>query len=285
MKNTIRVAILVTFTLLIVGCSKEETVETPIVDTAIATGEQTNDGASEVTELDTAKTESLEVVEESAAEAEPDDKAIVLAWTDDAAIAAPRAWKYKEGRNFTRLIPTQPTVGGADKIEVAEIFMYSCPHCLTLEPHINKWAESKDPNIRFVRIPAIFNQLAQIHAQLYYTEVFLAKTGQLKNPGAFRQMVFEEYHNRGNRLTSQRAIERLFVRAGVSTDDFNRTWNSFEVDQALRVAQDLARRYSVASVPMVVVNGKYHTNVSTAGGIPQLLELIDELTEREGLRY
>jgi thiol:disulfide interchange protein DsbA len=75
------------------------------------------------------------------------------------------------------------------------------------------------------------------------------------------------------------------VRAGVSTDDFNRTWNSFEVDQALRVAQDLARRYSVASVPMVVVNGKYHTNVSTAGGIPQLLELIDELTEREGLRY
>lgn len=285
MKNTIWVAILVTFTLLIVGCSKEETVETPAVDTAITTGEQTNDGASEVTELDTAKTESLEVVEESAAEAEPEDKAIVLARTDNAATAAPRSWKYKEGRNFTRLIPTQPTVGGADKIEVAEIFMYSCPHCLTLEPHINAWAENKDPSIRFVRIPAIFNQLAQIHAQLYYTEVFLAKTGQLKNPGAFRQMVFEEYHNRGNRLTSQRTIERLFVRAGVSADDFNRTWNSFEVDQALRVAQDLARRYNVASVPMVVVNGKYHTNVSTAGGIPQLLELVDELTEREGLRY
>ncbi|MBT5862498.1 MAG: thiol:disulfide interchange protein DsbA/DsbL [Gammaproteobacteria bacterium] len=285
MKNTIWVAILVTFTLLIVGCSKEETVETPAVDTAITTGEQTNDGASEVTESDIAKTESLEVVEESAAEAEPEDKAIVLARTDNAATAAPRSWKYKEGRNFTRLIPTQPTVGGADKIEVAEIFMYSCPHCLTLEPHINAWAENKDPSIRFVRIPAIFNQLAQIHAQLYYTEVFLAKTGQLKNPGAFRQMVFEEYHNRGNRLTSQRTIERLFVRAGVSADDFNRTWNSFEVDQALRVAQDLARRYNVASVPMVVVNGKYHTNVSTAGGIPQLLELVDELTEREGLRY
>lgn len=285
MKNTIWVAILVTFTLLIVGCSKEETVEAPAVETAITTGEQTNDGASEVTESDIAKTESLEVVEESAAEAEPEDKAIVLARTDNAATAAPRSWKYKEGRNFTRLIPTQPTVGGADKIEVAEIFMYSCPHCLTLEPHINAWAENKDSSIRFVRIPAIFNQLAQIHAQLYYTEVFLAKTGQLKNPGAFRQMVFEEYHNRGNRLTSQRTIERLFVRAGVSADDFNRTWNSFEVDQALRVAQDLARRYNVASVPMVVVNGKYHTNVSTAGGIPQLLELVDELTEREGLRY
>ena len=285
MKNTIWVAILVTFTLIIVGCSKEETVETPVVDTAVPTAEQTNDGASEVTESDTAKPESLEVVEESAAEAEPEDKAIVLARTDDAATATPRSWKYKEGRNFTRLIPTQPTVGGADKIEVAEIFMYSCPHCLTLEPHINAWAENKDSSIRFVRIPAIFNQLAQIHAQLYYTEVFLAKTGQLKNPGAFRQMVFEEYHNRGNRLTSQRTIERLFVRAGVSADDFNRTWNSFEVNQALRVAQDLARRYNVASVPMVVVNGKYHTNVSTAGGIPQLLELIDELTEREGLRY
>ena len=284
MKNTIWVATLAALTLLIAGCSKEETVETPVADTAVATGAQSNGGASEVAELDTAKTESLEVVEESAAEAEPEDKAIVLARTDDAATAPTRSWKYKEGRNFTRLIPTQPTVGGADKIEVAEIFMYSCPHCLSLEPHINAWVENKDPSVRFVRIPAIFNQLAQIHAQLYYTEVFLAKTGQLKNPDAFRRMVFEEYHNRGNRLTSQTTIERLFVRAGVNADDFNRTWNSFEVDQALRVAQDLARRYNVASVPMVVVNGKYHTNVSTAGGIPQLLELIDELTEREGLR-
>jgi thiol:disulfide interchange protein DsbA len=182
------------------------------------------------------------------------------------------------------MIPTQPTVGGADKVEVAEIFMYSCPHCYDLEAPLNNWVAGKDPNVRFVRIPAVFNQLAMLHAQLYYTEVFLTEAGKLADPLAFRSMVFEEFHRRGNRLTSQTAIQRLFVRAGVSEDDFLRTWKSFEVNQALRLAGDLARRYNVMSVPMIVVNGKYRTDTASAGGYPQLMEVIDELTVREGIR-
>jgi thiol:disulfide interchange protein DsbA len=182
------------------------------------------------------------------------------------------------------MIPTQPTVGGADKIEVAEVFMYSCPHCYSLEATINRWADNKDPNVRFVRIPAIFNNLAKLHAQLYYTELFLARNGKLQDPAAFHSMVFEEFHRRNNRLTSETAIQRLFTRAGVSEDDFRRTWGSFEVNQAMRVAQDLARRYGITSVPMVIVNGKYRTDVGQAGGPDELMAVIDELTEREGLR-
>ena len=107
---------------------------------------------------------------------------------------------------------------------------------------------------------------------------------ELQDPAAFHQMVFDEFHSRGNRLSSPESIQRLFARAGVSEDDFNRTWNSFEVNQALRVAADLARRYGITSVPAIVVNGKYRTNVGNAGGYNELNELIDELTDREGLR-
>jgi protein dithiol oxidoreductase (disulfide-forming) len=162
--------------------------------------------------------------------------------------------------------------------------MYSCPHCYDLEPFVNGWAENKDSNIRFVRIPAIFNQLALLHAQLYYTEVYLAQSGKLKDQAAFHEMVFEEYHRRGNRLTTEDAIRRLFTRAGVSDEDFDRTWGSFEVNQALRVAQDLARRYGIDSVPMIIVNGKYRTDMGSAGSYPKLIEVIDELTAREGIR-
>ena len=76
----------------------------------------------------------------------------------------------------------------------------------------------------------------------------------------------------------------LFERHGVSNEDFSSTWKSFEVSQKLRVAQDLARRYSIASVPAIVVNGKYRTGASEAGGYPPLMELIDELIVRESLR-
>lgn len=268
--------------LVLAGCSKEDAAETS-ADEAAAVEEQVTDMATDIPESPVADTEALVVVEESAAEVEPEDQTIVLARADDE-LAAVRNWQFKEGKNYTRMIPTQPTVGGADKIEVAEVFMYSCPHCYDLEAYINQWVEDKDPSIRFVRIPASFNQLALLHAQLYYTEIFLGKSGKLRDPIAFRNMVFEEYHRRSNRLTSQMAIQRLFARAGVSADDFNRIWNSFEVNQALRVAADLARRYNITSVPMVIVNGKYRTDMGMAGSYPKLIELIDELTVREGLR-
>jgi len=279
MKRLISITTLTFLSLAIAGCSKEESVpaqEAPAVEA------EAPESVTQTAESSVAETESLEVVEESAAEAEPEDQAIILAQADD--VAAARTWQFKEGQNYTRMIPTQRTVGGADKIEVAEVFMYSCPHCYDLEAFMNRWEETRDPGVRLVRIPAIFNQLAQLHAQLYYTEVFLTQSGKLKDQIAFRNMVFEEFHRKGNRLTSQTAIQRLFARAGISEDDFNRTWKSFEVNQAMRVAADLARRYNVTSVPMIVVNGKYRTDAAQAGSYPKLIELIDELTVREGLR-
>jgi hypothetical protein len=35
---------------------------------------------------------------------------------------------------------------------------------------------------------------------------------------------------------------------------------------------------------MIIVNGKYRTDTGSAGGYPNLIEVIDELTAREGLR-
>jgi thiol:disulfide interchange protein DsbA len=52
----------------------------------------------------------------------------------------------------------------------------------------------------------------------------------------------------------------------------------------MRVAEDLARRYSIASVPAIVVNGKYRTGAGEAGGNQKWLDLVDELIVRESAR-
>jgi thiol:disulfide interchange protein DsbA len=229
--------------------------------------------------------EQPQMVEESAAEedeVQTEDQPIILAQADIP--TAPQEWKFSEDTHYARMVPTQPTVGGADKIEVAEFFWYGCAHCYDFETYINRWLETKPANVRFVRIPAVWNALVKLHAQLYYTEEVLAKNGKIENPEQFRNAVFAEYHRRGNRLASEAAIMDLFERHGVSNEDFSSTWKSFEVSQKLRVAQDLARRYSIASVPAVVVNGKYRTGASEAGGYPPLMELIDELIVRESQR-
>jgi thiol:disulfide interchange protein DsbA len=268
--------------LVLSACGKEETAVVPAEETPVVEEEALQpDETTEV--IEEAASETLEVVEESASEAEPaDDEAIILAVAEPPAAA--REWQFREGQHYVRMVSTQPTVGGADKIEVAEFFWYGCPHCYDLEPYINAWAEDIDPNVRFVRVPATWNALVRLHGQLYYTEEVLVRNGVIKDPQGFREAVFQEYHSRGNRMTSEAAIQKLFARFGVSEDAFQRTWGSFEVNQKLRVADDLARRYSISSVPAIVVNGKYRAGAAEAGSYPKLIELIDELTVREGLR-
>lgn len=266
----------------VAACGQKDEAQAPVAEQPVAES-ATAEPTAEAPAVEEAVEETLEVVEESAAvEEEPADEAIVLAMADDTPAPA-REWQYKEGQNYFRLVPTQPTMGGADKIEVAELFMYSCPHCYTLDPHFSRWAEQTDPGVRVVRIPVIFNRIAQVHAQLFFTAEMLAAGGQLADWSAFHKAVFAEFHDRRNRLTSVDAVERLFARFGVSAEDFNKTWNSFPVNQKMRLAADLSRRYGIEAVPAIVVAGKYRTSVADAGSLEDLFGVLDELLAREGL--
>lgn len=270
----------------LVACSQEPA-ETMQSQSTPQNGEAASEAPASDTSAQQAADENaapIELVEESAAE--PDEQSseqpILLAKAETS--AANQMWKFKDGQHFVRMVPTQPTVGGADKIEVAEFFWYGCAHCYNFETYINRWAADKPANVRFVHIPATWNPLVKLHAQLYYTEEVLVNNGKIADPAGFRSAVFREYHERGNRLTSVESIGAVFSRFGVSNDDFESTWNSFEVDQKLRLAQDLARRYAISGVPTIVVNGKYRTGAAEAGGYPKLLEVIDELVARETIR-
>lgn len=268
--------------LALAACSGDE--PAPAADESPAVEEQPAVEEAENARPDETAEEPAELVEESSAEAEEEDSDEPLLLAQATTETASREWKFTENQHYFRMVPTQPTVGGADKVEVAEFFWYGCGHCYDFEPHINRWSETKPSSVRFVRIPATWNPLVMLHAQLYYTEEVLVKNGKIANPEEFRASVFDEYHKRGNRMTTEAAIQSVFTRQGVSADDFTNTWKSFEVAQKLRVAQDLARRYAITGVPAIVVNGKYRTGAAEAGGYPKLLEVINELVERETLR-
>ena len=263
--------------------AKESAAETaPSAAQEEATAVETTPAAAEE---DSADEERPLTVEESGGEpdaSEAEEKPIILAQATTP--AASQDWKYSEGQQYHRLVPTQPTLGGADKIEVAEFFWYGCGHCYEFESYINPWSEKLPVNARFVRIPATWNPLVDLHAHLYYTEEALVNTGKIEDPAGFRAAIFTEYHRRGNRMTSQAAIQEVFARFGVSADDFNSVWASFEVAQKLRVAKDLARRYAITGVPAMVVNGKYRSGKSDTGTYPVLLDVVDELVSRETVR-
>src|SRR5262249_36876059 len=87
--------------------------------------------------------------------------------------------KFKEGVNYQRLRPTQPVDVPPDQVQIAEMFWYGCPHCNALDPHIEAWRKSTQPNgkppyVAFTRIPVTWDK-ARFHARFYYAAESLGR--------------------------------------------------------------------------------------------------------------
>lgn len=192
------------------------------------------------------------------------------------ASTAPTSAKFKEGTNYQKIVPAQPTGVAPGKVEVTEVFWYGCGHCFTLDPAIESWrAKGKPPYVEFVRVPAMWNDGTRMHARVFYTAELLGKLDQLHT------LIFREMHVGGNQLNTVEKISAFFQQHGVSKEEFTKAFSSFSVESKLQRADFLNRRYRIQSVPTVIVNGKYSTDIAMAGGEAQLFGLIEELAAHE----
>jgi thiol:disulfide interchange protein DsbA len=207
-------------------------------------------------------------------------QSIVLGSAAAATTGDPGQWRFKQGDAYTLLATAQGTSSSPDKIEVAEVFWYGCPHCYDLDPLLRNWVKTLAPDVNFVRIPVMWNPTNQIHARLFYTAQALNKLADMHD------VIFREMHANKKMLTSEEEIQALFERFGVSAADFQKTFRSFAVEGQLRRAKDLTERYQVRGVPMMVVNGKYTTGTGLPGvkTFEDMLAVVSELVERERQR-
>lgn len=188
---------------------------------------------------------------------------------------APATPPFEAGKHYTVLSPAQPTSTDSGKVEVAEIFMFGCPGCNSMEPHIQTWLGRKADYVNFVRIPAPWNAAAIIHARAYYTAEALGKAEEID--GDF----FNEIHVNRNLLETEAKLAAFFAKYGVDEAAFKSTFNSFAVNAKVKQAESLIERYKVTSTPTVIVNGKYATAGSMAGSYDAWFAIIDDLAARE----
>lgn len=199
------------------------------------------------------------------------------------------AGKWQPGVNYDPVVPAQPTNVSPGKVEVMEMFWLACPHCYDLEPYIQRWLKTKPGYIEFVRVPVMWQDIQRAHARLYYTLESLGR------PGLF-QSAFDTLHQLeqsgqpplfGSSEAETFKMQQSFaVKNGVSADDFDRAYNSFAVTSQLQRAEELTQRYHVETVPFIVINGKYTTDVGKAGGGQEggearLIQLINDLAAAE----
>jgi thiol:disulfide interchange protein DsbA len=192
-----------------------------------------------------------------------------------AAGTALAAIQPEQGVHYKLLKPAQPTNVAPGKIEVVEVFWYACGHCYVLEPKLEAWDKNGRPaNAQLVRLPATWNPTLKMHARVFYTAELLGKPN-------LSAEIWREINVKRNRLDTPEAIEAFFTSRGVSKADFQKVFSGFAIDSKVMKAEDLNRRYKIASTPTVIVNGKYVTDMGMAGGEQQLFEVINALVARE----
>ena len=180
-----------------------------------------------------------------------------------------------EGQQYELVTPPQPTTAAPGEVEVVELFWYGCPHCYRLEPYVQRWLKHKPANVKFVRMPGMFQPSWQIHARAYYTAEVLGVVDKV------HEAMFEAIHEQKRRMSSEAEIMALFVQHGVSEQDFKRVFHSFAVETKLRRANDMGGRYGAHGVPTLIVNGKYRTGAQEAGGNAKVFRVVDELVKME----
>jgi len=86
-----------------------------------------------------------------------------------------------------------------------------------------------------------------------------------------------------NNAAAAERVQLAFIKKlGLSDADFEKAYHGdMNVETAMQRADQLAQRYRVSSVPLFVVNGKYTTDVTMAGGPEKLMSMLTDLTAQE----
>ena len=183
--------------------------------------------------------------------------------------------KYVAGTHYTELAAPVNT-NDSSKVEVLEAFWYGCSHCFRFEPLIANWEATAGEDVDFVRFPAMWNALMEIHAQVYYTAEAMDALDTVHEP------VFNAINIEGNRLQNENQIGALFAKYGISEEDFSKAFNSFTVRTKVNQAKQRMQAYEIRSTPNMIVNGKYLVATGeTVRTQAEMLEVVDFLVEKE----
>jgi len=175
------------------------------------------------------------------------------------------------------IIPTPMTTADPDTVEVLEFFWFGCPHCYAFEPTINEYYKNKPDHVAEVREAPPLNPQWEQHSRIWYAARSLGIHHDILEP------VFDEIHKNKKRLRKPDDVAKFIASLdlGVDEDKFEKTMKSFAVDAGLRRSTQLAQQAGITGVPSIVVNGKYRTSVSMAGGSEQVIRVIERLVELE----
>ena len=182
--------------------------------------------------------------------------------------------RYEEGVHYTVLDTPVPT-RNADRIEIVKAFSYGCPPCFILEQSIAEWPQARSADVDLWQFPAVWNRPMATYARAYFAAESLGVLGTTHWP-LFTALVVEQ-----RRLSDASELAAFVSTLGVDEEAFLSAYMSAAVRDQVSAAEAQVRSYNLASAPEFIVNGKYRVDRVRAGGLEQMLDVVDFLVDRE----
>ncbi len=180
--------------------------------------------------------------------------------------------EFVEGEDYT--VISDPRRIRGKRIEVMEFFSYGCIHCYNFDDEVHEWAKAREAKVNFIQTPAVANQQWQNYGRAYYT---MQALGLLEDN---HTLMFKYVHDAARVFRSAEEFASALATGDVSEAAFVSMFNSNQIDQKISRADQLARQSRVASVPGLVINGKYQIR-ATGSGFTRMLAVADYLIDKE----
>lgn len=185
------------------------------------------------------------------------------------------ATEFEQGDHYAKTAEKLTTSAEDGKVEVIELFSYSCPHCFRLESQISQWKADLPDYVEFKQVPAVFRDSWLQLARVFYAA---EERGELEQ---LHEKLFSAIHIDKKRLDTEDRLLDFVEAQGIDRDAFEKTMNSFAVKTRVKKALIISQTSGITGVPAMIVNGEYRTDASQAGSLDTMVDVVDYLIEQE----
>ena len=188
---------------------------------------------------------------------------------------AVHAQSWEDGTHY-RTLDNPVRTASDEGVEVAEVFWYGCPHCYNFKPLAESYEENAPDYVNYVRLPAALGRSWEPHAYAFYALEAMDELSQDVHDGLFEALAGER-----RPLNDAESLADFVAQYGVDAEEFVSTYNSFGVRARVQQAQSKIRGARITGTPTMLVDGKYVTSASMAGGHENVLKVVEYLAEKE----
>lgn len=181
-----------------------------------------------------------------------------------------------EGRDYVRVTnPNSQLNPQANHQNIVEFFGYVCRHCYDMQPMLDSFKKA-NPKVDIMPVPAMFGNVWNQSAQLYYTldEIGLTPENHSK--------IFNIMHaERKDIIDNKQLRDSELTKLGYKPQQVDQMMNSFTIQSKMQNATALMNQYKVTGTPTFIVDNKYMTSPAMTQSYEKTIAVINYLVNKK----